>query len=194
MELREERFRTLYESARSRLLAYALRRTTSAEDAADVVAETFATAWRRIDDVPDGEAEILWLYATARRVIANYRRRTRHRTDVVERLAVEMAASFAKQRDANEEDALVATRVLARLSEDDREILMLAGWEGLDSTQLACTLGCSPTAARIRLHRARIRLTAEFTNLGKRSKQERHSRQVSPRERVSEDVVEEASE
>ena len=38
---------------------------------------------------------------------------------------------------------------------------MLVGWEGLRSAELARLLGCSPTAARIRLHRARARLIAE---------------------------------
>ena len=71
MESREERFRRLYDTGHVRVVAYALRRTTNNEDAADVVAETFAIAWRRLDDVPLGEREVPWLYAVARRVIAN---------------------------------------------------------------------------------------------------------------------------
>ena len=72
---RERRFRALYGRARPCLFAYALRRTLSPEDAADVVAETFLIAWRRLDAVPDGEASLLWLYAACRRVIANQSRR-----------------------------------------------------------------------------------------------------------------------
>lgn len=189
---REERFRALYESARSRLLAYALRRTLTPEDAADVAAETFTIAWRRIDDLPAGEASVLWLYATARRVIANHGRRVQHRADVLERMRTEAAAAFNEQRGAVDEDAMVAALVLTRLSDDDREILMLAGWEGLDSVQLACVLGCSPLAARIRLHRARSRLVAELAVLGIGSKHERDSRHVRPRGVVSEGVPEEA--
>jgi RNA polymerase sigma-70 factor (ECF subfamily) len=34
-----------------------------AEDAADVVAETFLVAWRRLDSVPGGDEARLWLYA-----------------------------------------------------------------------------------------------------------------------------------
>lgn len=71
---REQRFGAVYEQARRPLLAYALRRTGSPEDAADVVAETFAIAWRRLDAIPDGEASRLWLYAACRRVIANHGR------------------------------------------------------------------------------------------------------------------------
>ncbi|MBX6384794.1 MAG: RNA polymerase subunit sigma-24 [Microbispora sp.] len=56
------------------LLAYVRRRTESPEDAADALAETFATAWRRIGDVPAGPPARLWLYGVARRVLANGRR------------------------------------------------------------------------------------------------------------------------
>ncbi len=47
------------------------------------------------------------------------------------------------------------------LPENDREVLMLAGWEGLNASEMGRVLGCSPTAARIRLHRARSRLKEE---------------------------------
>ena len=52
MEAREERFRLLYEIGRAGVVAHAMPRTIDNEDAADVVAETFAATWRRIDDIP----------------------------------------------------------------------------------------------------------------------------------------------
>ena len=74
---REERFLSLYAAACPLVLAYALRRAASPQDAADVCAETFAIAWRRLDELPDGQAATMWLYATARKVLANaFRRRT----------------------------------------------------------------------------------------------------------------------
>jgi RNA polymerase sigma-70 factor (ECF subfamily) len=51
---------------------------------------------------------------------------------------------------------------LARLRPDDRELLMLIAWEGLDATQAAAVLGCSRQALDTRLHRARARLRAEL--------------------------------
>ena len=79
-EERVERFTELYEESAPALLAYALRRTASSEDAADAVAETFGIAWRRFDQLPQGESSVLWLYATARRVIANQKTcRIQHR-------------------------------------------------------------------------------------------------------------------
>jgi len=69
VDVREERFRRLYDTGRGRVVAYVLRRTTNHEDAADVVAETFAIAWRRLDDIPRGEREVAWLFAVARKVM-----------------------------------------------------------------------------------------------------------------------------
>ncbi|MBG0813570.1 hypothetical protein HS045_04950 [Planomonospora sp. ID82291] len=60
---------------------YAVRRSDSTDDVADVIAETFLVAWRRLDDVPDGDAAVLWLYGAARRQPSgvSVRRRGRRR-------------------------------------------------------------------------------------------------------------------
>lgn len=157
MESREERFRRLYDTGRARVVAYAMRRTTNNEDAADVVAETFAIAWRRIDDVPFGEREVPWLYAVARRVIANRVRRDSTRSAIVRRLAEQLAMSGTGDIEPDS-GRLSALTALSQLSEEDREILMLVAWDGLTSQEIGWVISCSPTAARIRLHRARSRL------------------------------------
>jgi RNA polymerase sigma factor (sigma-70 family) len=167
---RREQFRAVYEENRPRVIAYALRRTRSPEDAADIVAETFTIAWRRLEDVPRGEVAILWLYATARRVLANHGRRVRRRNELVGRIGAELAAGLARVEPPDEE-SVVARAALSRLGEDDRELLMLVGWEGLGAAQLACVLGCSEVAARIRLHRARSRLATAMHELGLVEKQ-----------------------
>jgi RNA polymerase sigma-70 factor (ECF subfamily) len=51
------------------------------------------------------------------------------------------------------------TRALARLSESDRELLLLIAWDGLSPAQAATVLAIKPATARVRLSRARRRLT-----------------------------------
>ena len=51
---------------------------------------------------------------------------------------------------------------LRRLGPRDREVLLLAEWEGLSPAQIATVLGCSTVTARGRLHRARRRFRAVF--------------------------------
>lgn len=84
------RFVEIYEHAYEPILGYVLRRCRDPEDAADVVAETFTIAWRRVEELPDGDEARLWLYGVARRVLANHRRgelRREQRTEALRELA-----------------------------------------------------------------------------------------------------------
>lgn len=157
-EGRTERFQALYDETRLRIVAYALRRAASPEDAADVVAETYAIAWRRLDDVPRSDDAILWLYVTARHVLLNEARRLRRRSNLVARIASELPAKSDAKVPPYDEERLVALASLRALPADDQELLMLAGWEGLSTSEIARVLGCSLTAVRVRLHRMRRRL------------------------------------
>lgn len=156
-EFAQVRFGHLYREQGRSILAYALRRVDDPEDAADVVAETFLVAWRRLGEVPiDGGAR-LWLYAVARRVIANLNRSERRRTRLGERLAQSLRTELATQPTPDGEAAEVL-RAMGELGDEDRELLLLISWEGLSPGEAAKVLGISSLAARSRLHRARRRL------------------------------------
>jgi RNA polymerase sigma-70 factor (ECF subfamily) len=167
---RAERFRHVYEAHHHRILGYALRRVERPEDAADVVAETFLVAWRRLDDIPEGREALLWLYGTARRVLANLHRTERRRSRLVERLRREIASLPAVVSPAATEEVRAVLRALDQLREEDREILRLAAWEDLSHQEIAQVLRCSANAAKIRLHRARRRLAAQLSVVEARSK------------------------
>lgn len=164
----EERFRLLYEATWRPVFAYALRRSPSADDAADILMETFTIAWVHLGEVPEGDGAVLWLYATARGAMANATRRQQRRIRLSQRAATELnRAAVAEARTAPaHEDTLVATDLLGLLDDEDRELLMLAAWEGLGSHELGRVLNCSPAAARVRLHRARGRLRAALAQVG----------------------------
>ena len=160
---RSARFDTLFASYSSDIVAYCGWRAGSASDAQDAVAEVFLTAWRRLDELPEGDATRVWLYATARRVMANQRRSSRRRVALHERLALE-AASAPQESSPDRAEALVH-EALRRLNPRDREVLLLAEWEGLTPTQIATVLGSPAVTARGRLHRARRRFRAVFEEL-----------------------------
>ena len=138
-----------------RVLGYALRRT-DAEEARDVVSETFTVAWRRFDDVPEGEAALPWLLTTARKVLANHRRAAESR------MRASLAGPRAGTPDHPEDVVGTATLVQAfnALEERDREALALVAWDGLTPREAAIVAGCSAATFSVRLHRARKRLTA----------------------------------
>jgi RNA polymerase sigma factor (sigma-70 family) len=179
---RRRRFDALFASHSSDIVAYCGWRAGSESDAQDAAAEVFLTAWRRLDHLPEGDAARVWLYATARRVIANQRRSSRRRAALYQRLALDAAVVVQQPPSPDREEALVH-EALARLAPRDREVLLLAEWEGLSPAQIAAVLGCLAITARGRLHRARRRFRAAFEDLrahSERSTSSVHSVQPLP--------------
>lgn len=169
-ESKEVQFSRLYRLTFPRVLSYVLRRTVSREDAADVVAEIYETTWRKFDEVPTDGAAILWLYVTARFILTNHRRRITRRSALVSEV-ISQSGLMSPQIEPLDEEVVVMSACLRSLSADDREILMLSGWEGLTASEIGSVLKCSATAARIRLHRARRRLAGEMADGDPVSKQ-----------------------
>jgi RNA polymerase sigma-70 factor (ECF subfamily) len=138
---------------------YFVRRTRR-EDAEDLTAEVFATAWRRRDKVPEGFV-LPWLYRTSSYVLSNHRRKP-----VLTLLGDNEQDEARHSRSADpaqlvvEDDAV--RRALAGLSPRDRSVLMLHAWEGLDGAALAGALGVSRGGAAAALSRARSRLRASW--------------------------------
>lgn len=157
-----ERFVRLYEDNSARVLAYAVRRIDDREEASDIVAETFAVVWRRIADVPEGRAELAWLYGVARRVLANHRRSGARFARLQSRLTGVRDDPVDDGVDPGPFLAQEALAALARLPARHQEVLRLAAWEELSQAEMAAVLRCSPNAVAIRLHRARRALQAEF--------------------------------
>lgn len=156
---RETRFRELYQANYRPVLAYVVNRLGSADDVHDVVADVFTTAWRRMPDVPPPPYDRLWLYGTARRVIARrYRSMSRLR-----RLLGHLASEQQVMQQPARAGDPVQDRVLealGMLKPAQREALLLVHWEELSHAQAAQVLGCSVNAVGIRVHKARARLRA----------------------------------
>ncbi len=156
---RRERFEFLYRGLYGPIAGYVLRRVASPEDGAEVIAETFATLWRRLDSCPPDHEVRPWLFGVARRVLANQRRGERRRSALVERLTAGLAPAVGAPAFADGSDQRVAT-AFSTLGDPDREILALLAWEGLTRNELAVALGASRAVVRLRLHRARRRFEA----------------------------------
>jgi len=152
----EARFRAVFDLAYAPLCLYARHRGLTGADAEDLVAQTLEIAWRRIDDVPTAQP-LPWLYAVARNLWRNHARQTRRRSEILARYQPSRPVATCDDPAGLEPGVLRAG--LASLSEDDQEVLRLVAWDGLTPAELAVVLGCTPVAARSRLHRARQRLS-----------------------------------
>jgi RNA polymerase sigma factor (sigma-70 family) len=153
-----ERFEQLFATRRMPLLRYLVRRCERPEDAADLLAEVFLVAWRRIRDVPAGDGGRLWLYGVARKVLANQRRRTRAETGLAVELADALRLEAAAPEPVRDGRLELLAGALAELGEGDRELLTLTAWEDLSPAQIAVVLHRPVGVVRVRLHRARARL------------------------------------
>jgi RNA polymerase sigma-70 factor (ECF subfamily) len=147
------RFEALYAEHGDAVLRYARRRTTRAA-ADDVVAETFAVAWRRRGQLPDGNDARLWLFGVARHVVANHRRgETRRR-----RLHLRLVSQRADEAVEPSEPSAGLREAFAALSEAEREVMIMRHWDGLAVHEIATLLECTPNAVSLRLHKAKQRL------------------------------------
>jgi RNA polymerase sigma factor (sigma-70 family) len=146
------RFERLWRTSYGAVHGHASRRV-GAERADEVCAEVFLIAWRRLDELPSDT--LPWLFATSRNVIGTLWRGDGRRERLADRLEAEPAASSPDDLERPDDELQAA---LARLTELDRELVLLVYWEGLKPSRAAKALGLPPATARTRLWRARRQL------------------------------------
>jgi len=164
----EARFTQLYARFYGPIRAYCNRRVLS-DAGDDAVAEVFLTMWRRFDEVPEGDAALIWLYGVAYRVVGNQTRSVTRRSRLRSRLQT-VEPTPAGEADDSGRDDVDSRRVLAalaRLNATDAEVLRLEAWEQLSAVSIAAVLDIAPDAARQRLHRARRNLAREYDALSR---------------------------
>lgn len=144
-----------------------LHATTGAgADLDDALQETFIAAWRGAGAFAGDASARAWLYGIARNVVRHQLRKR-----VGEPAAVESVEQLAEQAgwgcaDPVETfgDATIAhdllTVAMARLPQDEREILTLRELDSFTGEETATLLQLSLPAMKSRLHRARIHLAA----------------------------------
>jgi len=136
-----------------------LRLTADADEAADIVQETFLRAYRTFDNFRPGTNARAWLFTILYSVFANrYREaKRRPRLEAVEQLEAPASPEF--------DIALVSAwgsrwnpeveRALRQLPEDFRTPLLLVDVEGLSYEEAAAVLGCAVGTVGSRLFRGR---------------------------------------
>lgn len=148
---RRAEFEPLYRATLPSIRSYA-RRRAPADIAEDVVAQTFLIAWQKSDQAIAGG--LPWLYRTARNALANVQRTERRQVRVADLVGAHAETSTSDTSDEHAERSLVL-EAINRLSEAEREILLLVYWEHLSVKAVAAVLDCRPGTAAVRLHRAR---------------------------------------
>lgn len=156
----------IYDRYADRVSTFCFRRLASWSLAEDAMAAAFLEVWRIRRRVQTYDGELLpWLYGVAGNVCRNSSRGQRRQTALRAKLhEVDGRASVADPADDvagrvdDERRMAELIDAVARLSERDRQVLMLVAWDGLTYQQAGEVLGIPVGTVRSRLSRSRGRL------------------------------------
>jgi RNA polymerase sigma-70 factor (ECF subfamily) len=159
MALNADDFALLYDRHGRSLVIFFQRRTYDAEAAVDLMAETFAVAFRDRGQFR-GEDAAAWLYGIARHQLSGYYRRGRVERSALERLGVARRALSDAEIERIEELASTAALraelggALAQLPAEQRDALELRVVQECSYAEVARRLAVSEPTARQRVSRA----------------------------------------
>lgn len=162
---RREAFAEIVGRYQHRLYNAAMRLVHNAEDAADVVQETFLNAYQSLDSFKGDSELFTWLYRIAFNAAISLKRKQKNVASL----------SFSPREGANDvddpsefirpgqaveksEEQQRLRKALFQLSPDFRDILIMKDLEGLKYEVIADLLRIPIGTVRSRLHRARIEL------------------------------------
>ncbi|GAA3714061.1 RNA polymerase sigma factor [Nonomuraea antimicrobica] len=162
--LDEEVFAEVFDAHFGEIHAYVAQRL-GLDNAEDVVAETFLTAFRKRDRYDPSRASVrAWLYGIATNLIGKHRR--------LEARTLRALGRCGPEPESPGHEDSVAVRVsaqslrpelaaaLAELDRRDRDVLLLVALAGLSHDEIATALGIPYGTVGSRLSRARKKLRA----------------------------------
>lgn len=157
-------FAALFDAHRDRVYRRVLGLVESTHDAEDVTAAAFFELWRRRGTVRLAGGSVLpWLLVTAVNLSRNVHRSTARYRRLLNTLPRDEAAPGPDLEHLDTRGRLTAS--LRRLTPTDSALFVLTVLEDVPLAQAAESLGLKPATARVRLHRARVRLRDELHDL-----------------------------
>jgi RNA polymerase sigma-70 factor (ECF subfamily) len=138
-------------------LGYYLGRMLSRDDVADLQQEVWLTVIRRIRQLRNPEAFVVWLYQIARRKALTLLTVQHESLSLDDRDIGENIADDAQPKFSPDEAARIHQE-LAHLSQRHREVLLLRFMEDLSYEEIAQIINCTAGTVRSRLHYAKLAL------------------------------------
>jgi RNA polymerase sigma-70 factor (ECF subfamily) len=121
----------------------------------DLVSEAFVRAWTARDRVELSTVRG-YLFAIVRNLFLQDRRSAQRRAPLDDRFAANQPGPEDLARDQDRLRTVLAA--LATLPQVDRAAVLMRADEGLPYEDIAAALGISTTAAKVKVHRARLKL------------------------------------
>jgi RNA polymerase sigma-70 factor, ECF subfamily len=129
-------------------------------DAEDITSETFVRAWRNFDAVRT-ETLKAYLFTIARNIYLESLRKD-HRHDILDESRPD-ATPPAQKRLEDQSDLDLLRRILQTLPEIDRSTFVMRVQSDLSYAEIARVLQLTESAVKVKVHRVRKRLFAEFS-------------------------------
>jgi RNA polymerase sigma-70 factor (ECF subfamily) len=139
-----------------------------AEDAEDLMQETFLIAWRKAATFEGRGSARSWLFTVARRKLYRMARSPDFAAGRDNATLEELGSAAGWggpgiRSDLNLEEQIQVRQAFERLSPSDRQVLVLRDLEGFTNAESAAILGVGISAVKSRLHRARLRMMGFFS-------------------------------
>ncbi|GLW07074.1 DNA-directed RNA polymerase sigma-70 factor [Microtetraspora sp. NBRC 13810] len=132
------------------------------DTAEDLAAETFLIAFRRRDRFEPGRGDLRpWLYGIATKLIGRHRRAERRRYQALAKIGPPPDDGHDQQVVDRVAAGVTVGRLsgaLARLSQGERDVVLLIAYGGLSYEEIAQALGVAGGTVASRLSRARAKL------------------------------------
>ena len=160
----EHAFRCLFEQERERLRRFVLKLVDDADEAENIVQQTFTEAYRQIQDFRGDSSVSTWLFSIAKHLAYGHLR-TADRHNYLEHETIEfLQVAQDDTTTATEKDVELSERkrivhdALQELPDHYRRVVQLRDLEEKTTTETAEKLGLTEVNVRVRLHRARKQL------------------------------------
>jgi len=157
-------FQAVHDEFRPKVLGY-LRGLLSEIEAEDAVQEVFEKISRTLDSFRGESSISTWIFRIATNTALDRIRSNPLRTiavDVQELDRIESPSPSVEKSAIKREMSSCIRGVIKQLPEDYSTVIMLSELEGFTESEIADILGISIQNAKIRLHRARVKLRAEL--------------------------------
>ena len=146
---------TLYQN---RLYRALLLVTGSSEEALDVTQETFIQVFRKLDSLQSDCHFFTWIYRIGFNIARTRQRRQRPDSIDTSQMMIPAPDQSAELRLESSEFQLALKAAIAKLPDDQQQVIILRELEELDYQMIADALEINIGTVRSRLHRARTQL------------------------------------
>ena len=165
----DEAFTTLVHKYKKGVHALAWRKIGDFHHAEEITQDTFLQVYKKLPTLKNPNQFAGWLYVIANRLCLNWMRKKKPVMQSLEGTSAEETDRFsyihhvseARETEASEHRSEIVRKLLARLPESERTVMVLYYLGEMPAKEIGKFLGVSVKTVHSRLHRARKRLQAK---------------------------------